>query len=40
MKARTLVVWSGCRRNRVLRFPRNPDEADVRPASIVENYRG
>ena len=28
-------------RSRALReFGRNPDEAEVRPASIVENYRG
>jgi hypothetical protein len=33
--------WDLLRQRRALReFGRNPDEADVRPASIVENYRG
>jgi hypothetical protein len=33
--------WDLLRQRRALReYGRNPDEADVRPASIVENYRG
>ena len=33
--------WDLLRQRRALReFGRNPDEADVRPASTVENYRG
>ena len=33
--------WDLLRQRRALReFGRDPDEADVRPASIVENYRG
>jgi len=33
--------WDLLRQRRALReFGRNPDEADVRPAGIVENYRG
>jgi hypothetical protein len=33
--------WDLLRQRRALReFGRNPDEAEVRPASIVENYRG
>jgi hypothetical protein len=33
--------WDLLRRRRALReFGRNPDEADVRPAKTVENYRG
>ena len=33
--------WDLLRQRRALReFGRNPDEADVRPASIVENYKG
>jgi len=33
--------WDLLRQRRALReFGRNPDEAEVRPAKIVENYRG
>jgi hypothetical protein len=33
--------WDLLRQRRALReFGRNPDEAEVRPASIVEKYRG
>ena len=33
--------WDLLRQRRALReFGKNPDEAEVRPASIVENYRG
>ena len=33
--------WDLLRQRRALReYGRNPDEADVRPASVVENYRG
>ena len=33
--------WDLLRQRRALReFGRNPDDAEVRPASIVENYRG
>ena len=33
--------WDLLRQRRALReYGRNPDEADVRPASIVENYKG
>ena len=33
--------WDLLRQRRALReFGRNPDEADIRPAGIVENYRG
>ena len=33
--------WDLLRQRRALReFGRNPDEADVRSAAIVENYRG
>jgi Protein of unknown function (DUF2630) len=33
--------WDLLRQRRALReFGRNPDEAEVRPAGIVENYRG
>ena len=33
--------WDLLRQRRALReFGRNPDEADVRPASVVENYKG
>ena len=33
--------WDLLRQRRALReFGRNPDEAEVRPADIVENYRG
>jgi hypothetical protein len=33
--------WDLLRQRRALReFGRNPDEADVRPANVVENYRG
>lgn len=33
--------WDLLRQRRGLReFGRNPDEAEVRPAKIVENYRG
>ena len=33
--------WDLLRQRRALReFGRNPDEAEVRPARIVENYRG
>ena len=33
--------WDLLRQRRALReFGRNPDEAEVRPASTVENYRG
>jgi hypothetical protein len=33
--------WDLLRRRRALReFGRNPDEAEVRPASTVKNYRG
>ena len=33
--------WDLLRQRRALReFGRNPDEADVRPAAIVENYKG
>jgi hypothetical protein len=33
--------WDLLRQRRALReFGRNPDEADVRPAKVVENYRG
>ena len=33
--------WDLLRQRRALReYGRNPDEADVRPASTVENYRG
>ncbi len=33
--------WDLLRQRRALReFGRNPDDADVRPASIVENYKG
>jgi len=33
--------WDLLRQRRALReFGRNPDDAEVRPAGIVENYRG
>jgi hypothetical protein len=33
--------WDLLRRRRALReFGRDPDQAEVRPASIVENYKG
>jgi len=33
--------WDLLRQRRALReFGRNPDEAEVRPAGIVENYKG
>jgi hypothetical protein len=33
--------WDLLRQRRALReFGRNPDEAEIRPASIVENYKG
>ena len=33
--------WDLLRQRRALReFGRNPDEAEVRPAKIVENYKG
>ncbi len=33
--------WDLLRQRRALReFGKNPDEAEVRPAKIVENYRG
>jgi hypothetical protein len=33
--------WDLLRQRRALReFGRNPDEAEVRPANVVENYRG
>jgi hypothetical protein len=33
--------WDLLRQRRALReYGRNPDDADVRPASIVENYKG
>jgi hypothetical protein len=33
--------WDLLRQRRALReYGRNPDEAEVRPASTVENYRG
>jgi uncharacterized protein DUF2630 len=33
--------WDLLRQRRALReFGRNPDEADVRPANVVENYKG
>ena len=33
--------WDLLRQRRALReFGRDPDEADVRPANIVENYKG
>ena len=33
--------WDLLRQRRALReFGRNPDEAEVRPANTVENYRG
>jgi hypothetical protein len=33
--------WDLLRQRRALReFGRNPDEADVRPAGVVENYKG
>jgi len=33
--------WDLLRRRRALReFGRNPDEADLRPAKVVENYKG
>ncbi|MBV8408574.1 MAG: DUF2630 family protein [Alphaproteobacteria bacterium] len=33
--------WDLLRQRRALReFGRNPDEAEIRPASTVENYRG
>jgi hypothetical protein len=33
--------WDLLRQRRALReFGRNPDEAEVRPARIVENYKG
>jgi hypothetical protein len=33
--------WDLLRQRRALReFGRNPDDAEVRPATIVENYRG
>ena len=33
--------WDLLRQRRALReFGRNPDEAEVRPAGVVENYRG
>ena len=33
--------WDLLRQRRALReYGRNPDEADVRPAKVVENYRG
>ncbi|MBN9091008.1 MAG: DUF2630 family protein [Reyranella sp.] len=33
--------WDLLRQRRALReFGRNPDDAEVRPAKIVENYRG
>jgi hypothetical protein len=33
--------WDLLRQRRALReFGRNPDEAEVRPAKIVENYQG
>jgi len=33
--------WDLLRQRRALReFGRNPDEAEVRPANVVENYKG
>jgi hypothetical protein len=33
--------WDLLRQRRALReFGRNPDEADLRPAKVVENYKG
>lgn len=33
--------WDLLRQRRALReFGRNPDEAEVRPAKVVENYKG
>ena len=33
--------WDLLRQRRALReYGRNPDEADVRPAEVVENYKG
>lgn len=33
--------WDLLRQRRALReYGRDPDEADVRPASVVENYKG
>ena len=33
--------WDLLRQRRALReYGRNPDEADVRPAKVVENYKG
>jgi len=33
--------WDLLRQRRALReFGRNPDQAEVRPASVVENYKG
>ena len=33
--------WDLLRQRRALReFGRNPDDADVRPANVVENYKG
>jgi hypothetical protein len=33
--------WDLLRQRRALReYGRNPDEADVRPAAVVENYKG
>jgi hypothetical protein len=33
--------WDLLRQRRALReFGRNPDEAEMRPAGVVENYRG
>ncbi len=33
--------WDLLRQRRALReFGRNPDEAEVRPAGVVENYKG
>ena len=33
--------WDLLRQRRALReFGRDPDEADVRPAAVVENYKG
>ena len=33
--------WDLLRQRRALReYGRNPDEAEVRPASVVENYKG
>jgi hypothetical protein len=34
-------AWDLLRQRRALReFGRNPDEAETRPAKVVENYRG